>query len=107
MLSFVVIRGVLVAVAVVGIVVMGSALYWLAEGRPVTPREFRARVAESGLEVDWTTSGPRGGGGSVDTRCGSVDVAITDIDDQFWIRWDGRREPLTPDVVEALLSCAP
>ena len=93
----------LVAFAV--LVVAGSSVYWLAEGRPPTPDDFRRRVADAGLRVDWSNSGPRGGSGVVDTACGPVDVTITDMDDQLWIRWADRQAPATRETVDALVSC--
>ena len=94
------------AVAFVALIVAGSALYWLADGRGGTPDDFRERVSESGLNVDWSNSGPRGGSGSVDTSCGPVDVTLDEIDDELWIRWANTREVVTPETIDALLSCS-
>jgi hypothetical protein len=94
-------------VAVLAFLVFGSFLYWLGEGQPGSPDDFRRRVAEAGLSVAWSNSGPRGGSGVVQTTCGPVDVSVTDMDDQLWIRWDGQQDLLTPQSLEALLSCAP
>jgi hypothetical protein len=98
--------GVLVTVAIVALIVVGSMVYWLADGRVGTPDDFRQRVSDAGLNVDWSNSGPRGGSGSVDTSCGPVDVGIDEIDGELWIRWLGNREVVTPDTIDALRSCS-
>jgi hypothetical protein len=97
--------GVLVAVAIVALIVVGSIVYWLADDGVGTPDDFRQRVIEAGLNVDWSNSGPRGGSGSVDTTCGPVDVTIDEIDGELWIRWSDNREVVTPETIDALLSC--
>ena len=94
------------AVAIGAFIVTGSLVYWLAEGRGGTPDDFRQRVADAGLNVDWSNSGPRGGTGVVDRTCGPVDVAIDEIDDVLWIRWAENREVATPETIDALLSCS-
>ena len=68
--------------------------------------EFRQNVAETGLDVAWTTSGSRGGSGVVETSCGRTDVAIDDINDVLWIRWADNREPVGREVIDALLDCS-
>jgi hypothetical protein len=98
--------GVLVTVAIVALIVVGSMVYWLADGRVGTPDDFRQRVSDAGLNVDWSNSGPRGGSGSVDTSCGPVDVAIDEIDGELWIRWSDNREVVTPETIDALRSCS-
>ncbi|NNJ48699.1 MAG: hypothetical protein HKP18_12805 [Acidimicrobiia bacterium] len=95
------------AVAVVALLVIGSLAYWWADGSPGTPEDFRDRVSATGLQVAWSNSGPRGGSGLVETSCGSLEVSVDDIDDELWIRWSDNREPMTADVVDAVLSCAP
>jgi hypothetical protein len=64
-------------------------------------------VADVGLTVDWSNSGPRAGAGSVETSCGPVDVEIDEIDGVLWIRWEENREVATHDAIQALLSCSP
>ncbi len=98
-------RGLLIAAALVAVIVAGSAIYWLADGRPGSPGDFRDRVSESGLEVEWANSGPRGGTGSVATDCGSVEVTVDEIDGDLWIAWAGHRELATADTIEAITSC--
>lgn len=93
-------------VAAVALLLSGSLIYWVAEGRPGTPDDFRQRVSDAGLNVAWSNSGPRGGSGVVDTSCGSVDVSVSDIDDQLWLRWAERNEPATREAIDALLTCA-
>jgi hypothetical protein len=95
-----------VAVAIVALMVVGSLIYWMADGQGGTPDDFRQRVSETGLNVGWSNSGPRGGSGSVDTSCGPVDVAIDEIDGELWIRWAENREVATPETIDALLSCS-
>ena len=94
-------------VAIVALlIVVGSIVYWLADDRVGTPDDFRQQVSDTGLDVDWSNSGPRGGSGSVDTSCGSVDVTIDEIDGELWIRWSDNREVVTPETIDALLSCS-
>jgi len=99
-------RGALAVVAVVALLIVGSFIYWLGEGQPGTPDDLRRRVADAGLSVEWSNSGPRGGSGVVDTTCGPVDVTISELDDQLWIRWTDQQALLSDEVVDALLSCA-
>jgi hypothetical protein len=88
------------------IIVVGSIVYWLADGRVGTPDDFRQRVRDTGMNVEWSNSGPRGGSGSVDTSCGPVDVTIDEIDGQLWIRWSDDREVVTPETIDALRTCS-
>jgi len=97
---------VLVTAAIVALIVVGSMGYWLVDGGVGTPDDFRQRVDEAGVNVDWSTSGPRGGSGSLDTSCGPVEVAIDEIDGQLWIRWTDNREVVTPETIDALRSCS-
>jgi hypothetical protein len=89
----------------VGLIVAVSVIYWLADGRPGTPGDFRERVSRSGLEVDWANSGPRGGTGLVDTDCGVVEVTVDEIDGELWVRWAERRELATSETIDAITSC--
>lgn len=93
-------------VAAVALFISGSFVYWLTDGQPGTPDDFRQRVTDTGLNVAWSNSGPRGGSGVVDTACGPVDVTVSDIDDRLWLRWADRHEPATREVVAALHACA-
>jgi hypothetical protein len=97
---------VLVAVAIVALIVVGSIVYWRADDGVGTPDDFRQRVSDAGLNVDWSNSGPRGGSGSIDTTCGPVDVTIDEIEGELWIRWSDNREVVTPETTEALRSCS-
>ena len=99
-------KGAVALVATVALLISGSLVYWLGEGQPGTPDDFRRRVADAGLSVTWSNSGPRGGGGVVDTACGPVDVTVSDMDDQLWIRWADKHEPATREALDALLTCA-
>ena len=98
--------GFVVAVAIVVLIVVGSIVYWLADDGVGTPDDFRQRVSDAGLDVEWSNSGPRSGDGSVETTCGPVDVTVDDIDGELWIRWSDNREAATPETVDALLSCS-
>jgi hypothetical protein len=98
---------VLAAGVVVALLVIGSWAYWRADGGGGTPEDFRNQVSATGLQVEWSNSGPRGGSGFVDTSCGAIEVSIDEIDGQLWIRWSGNRERVTPKVLDALLACAP
>ena len=100
-------KGAVALVAILALLIAGSVVYWLAEGRPGTPDDFRRRVTDAGLTVAWSNSGPRGGSGVVDTACGPIDVTVNDMDDQLWIRWADRQEPATREAIDALLSCSP
>jgi hypothetical protein len=99
-------RGAIAAFAIAALIVVGSLIYWLADGRGGTSDDFRQRVADSGLSVVWSNSGPRGGSGSVETSCGPVAVTVDEIDDELWIRWAGHHGLATPETIAALLSCA-
>jgi len=88
------------------IVVVGSIVYWLADDGVGTPDDFRQRVSDAGLSVDWVNSGPRGGSGSIDTTCGPVDVTIDEIEGELWIRWSDNRGVVTPETIDALRSCS-
>lgn len=96
----------IVVIAAVAVVVAGSVVYWLADGQPRSPAAFRDAVAEQGLLVEWTSNGPRGGDGTVDTECGDRDVTVDEIEGALWVRWDGRRELVTPAVVEQIVTCS-
>jgi hypothetical protein len=96
----------IIATAILALLLLGSFAYWHGEGQPGTPNDFRDRVADAGLDVAWSNSGPRGGTGVVDTTCGPVEVTIDELDGQLWIRLTGEHEVLTTDVVDALLSCS-
>lgn len=96
----------LVAMAIVTFPIVGSAIYWLADGQPGSPDDFRRQVAEGGLDVAWSNTGPRGGSGIVDTTCGPVVVTISEVEDALWVRWDDQRAKLSRETVDALLSCA-
>ena len=97
--------GVLVAIAIAALIVLGSVIYWLADGGG-TPDNFRQRMSDTGLNVNWSNSDPRGSDGLVDTSYGPVDVAVDLIDDELWIRWADNREVATQATIEALLSCS-
>lgn len=96
----------LLAAAFVGLIFAGSVIFWFADGRPGTPEDFRDRVSETGLNVSWSTSGPRGGDGFAETDCGLIEVSIDDIDGKLWMSWAERREPATRENVSALVSCS-
>jgi hypothetical protein len=97
--------GAIVAVAVVALVVAGSVVFWYADGGG-SPEDFRQRVRDTGLDVEWSNSGPRGGSGSVDTDCGSTDVTIDEIDGELWVQWADKRDTVNPETIDALLSCS-
>ena len=101
-------RGLIAALAVVLIaagIVGGSWIYWNGEGRPGTPDEFRQRVAATGLVVEWTNTGPRGGDGSANRTCGPLDVSVAEIDGGLWLNWDDRRIELTLQSARAFRAC--
>ncbi len=95
-----------VAAAVVALAV-GSLLYWAGEGRPRSPAAFRELVAESGLVVDWSKNGPRGGDGVVVTDCGQRVVTVDEMDGELWVQWDNRRARVTPAVIDEIVRCEP
>jgi hypothetical protein len=91
--------------AVLAVIVIGSYVYWRGEGSPGTSEQFRDRVAEAGLEVDWDNNGPRGGDGSVDTDCGVVDITISELDGELWfVEPEGNRR-VTVESIDRLLAC--
>lgn len=102
-------RHTLLAAAVGALVVValavGSLLYWVGEGRPRSPAAFRELVAASGLVVEWSNNGPRGGEGVVTTDCGEQAVSVNELDGELWVQWDGRRAPIMPDVIDEIVRC--
>ena len=98
-------RVMLVIAAVLTALVIGSFLYWQAEGSSGTPEDFRLRVAATGLEVSWANVGPRGGAGVVRRSCGPVEVSVNEIDDALWVTvGDGRRR-LSAAAVGSIETC--
>ncbi len=92
----------LVAVAVL---VVGSLVYWVGEGQPRSPAAFRELVAASGLVVDWSDNGPRGGDGVVATDCGDRAVSVDELDGELWVTWGDRRAMVTPATIDAIGRC--
>lgn len=99
-------KAILAIGALLVVLLIGSFLYWQADGSVGTPEDFRRRVAASGLEVDWSNSGPRGGDGLATTQCGQVGVTVAEIDGVLWLTVSGLRRPLTGSVVESAEACA-
>lgn len=100
----------LVAVAFVGgiflLLVAANYAYWVGEGRPGTPEEFRDRVDDAGLDVIWLNNGSSGGDGTAVNECGDpVRVTINDLGGELWVTSDLGREPLTPEAVDRILQC--
>ncbi len=93
-----------VAIVVVGLAV-GSLLYWVGEGRPRSPEAFRELVAASGLEVEWSNNGSRGGDGVVATDCGERAVSVNELDGALWVQWGDQRFPITPAVIDKIVRC--
>ena len=87
------------------LIVLGSFLYWWADGGVGTPEEFQNRVQAQGLNVAWTNAGPRAGSGVVQTDCGPVAVTINDLDGDLWIGTGAEAEPLNQDSVQDLIAC--
>lgn len=102
-------RRTLLAAAVVAIAVtvlaVGSLLYWVGEGRPRSPEAFRKLVASSGLVVEWSNSGPRGGDGVVATDCGERAVSVNELDGALWVQWGDQRAPIMPAVIDEIVRC--
>jgi len=96
-----------VVFGLVALWLVGSWLYWVGDGRPGTPDEFRQRVEAVGLPIAWNNYGPRGGGGSVKTDCGETAVTINEIGDELLITSNADTSELTPDVVAKVLACSP
>ncbi len=95
-----------VIVAVVALLVLGNWIYWVADGRPGTPSEFRERVAATGLEVAWSNNGSRGGDGLVERACGPMTVSVVELDGQLTLLWEEQREALTVASAAAFQACA-
>lgn len=89
----------------VAILAVGTLLYWVVDGRPRSPAAFRELIAESGLVVEWSNNGPRGGNGIVATDCGEQEVSINELGGEFWVEWENQRAPITPGVVDQILRC--
>ncbi len=84
----------------------GNYAYWVGEGRPGTPAEFRDRVAATGLEVKWLNNGPSAGDGTTENECSDpVRVTVNDLGGELWLTSDLGREPLTADAIERLVEC--
>lgn len=96
-----------IVVAILLVIVVGSAVYWFADGSVGTPREFQTRVADTGLDVDWSNVGPRAGDGTVATDCGQVRVTVNDLDGELWLTVGDNRQRLSDSVVDDLTSCQP
>ncbi|NNE73580.1 MAG: hypothetical protein HKN26_07955 [Acidimicrobiales bacterium] len=99
---------VFIAAAVLAVLwLAGSFAYWVAEGRPGSPAEFRERVADTGLLVEWSNTGGRGGNGVVQTECGPVAIMISVFsdEDELWIV-EPFREEIADDTIATLLACA-
>lgn len=94
-----------VVVGVVAVLVVGSLLYWVGEGRPRSPEAFRELVATSGLVVEWSNNGSSGGDGVVTTDCGEQVVSVNELDGELWVQWNDQRAPVTPAVIDDLLLC--
>lgn len=96
-----------VIAATAALLIIGSLLYWVADGRPRTPEAFRELVAETGLIVDWSNNGPRGGDGVVATECGDQTVSVNELDGELWVHWGNDRSPLTPSLIDDIVQCDP
>ncbi len=94
-----------VLLAIVLVIFVGSLLYWIGEGRPGTPGDFRREVAESGLTVAWSNNGSRAGSGTVETTCGQIGVEISRTDEGIWLRWEENGEILAPSSIGMLIAC--
>jgi hypothetical protein len=93
-----------VLAAVIAVTAIGSYAYWRDEGSPGTPAQFRERVAEAGLVVDWEHSGPRGDG-SVSTDCGPVDITTKRPRRELWSIAPIGNERLAAESFRALIAC--
>jgi hypothetical protein len=91
--------------AVVAVIAIGSYAYWRGEGSPGTSAQFRERVAEAGLEVDWENNGPSGGDGSVETDCGAVDITISELDGELWFVEPDGNQRVNAESIDDLLAC--
>ena len=96
---------VIVVATVVVVLAVGSVLYWVGEGRPRSPAAFRELVATSGLIVEWSNNGPRGGDGVVATDCGERVVSVNELDGDLWVQWGDQRVPVTPAVIDGIVRC--
>ena len=95
-----------IAIAWAVVILAGSYFYWVAEGRPGTPQEFRDRVAEAGLDVRWLNNGPTAGQGTTLNECDApILVTVDDRQGELWVTSDLGREPLTPQAIERIVEC--
>ena len=90
---------------VVALLVVGSLLYWVGEGRPRSPAAFRELVAASGLVVEWSNNGPRGGDGVVAADCGEQVVSVNELDGELWVQWGEQRALITSVVIDRIVRC--
>lgn len=93
-----------VAIAVV-VLAVGSLLYWVGEDRPRSPAAFRELVAASGLVVEWSNNGPRGGDGVVATDCGERMVSVNELDGELWVQRGDQRALVMPAVIDEIVRC--
>ena len=84
---------------------VGTLAYWAGDGRPRTPAAFQELVATSGLVVEWSNNGPRGGDGVVATDCGERAVSVNELDGELWVQWDDQRALITPAAIDHILRC--
>jgi hypothetical protein len=101
--ALVIVAAILAVPAVIGV---GSYVYWRADGSVGTPQNFTDRVAEAGLDVEWSNAGPRAGDGVVRTDCGPVEVTVNDLDGALWLTTPDQQRRLTASTIEELISCA-
>ncbi len=95
-----------IVVSGVLLVAAGNYAYWVGEGRPGTPQEFRDRVAANGLEVNWLNNGASAGDGTTKNDCGDpVLVTVNDLGGELWLSSDLGREPLTAEAIDRLVAC--
>jgi len=95
-----------VAGVVAALLLVGSVIYWIGEGRPGSADAFRERVEANGLLVEWENNGPTGGSGFVETNCGLARVDVSEFDDVLTVSWDLGSDKLTPEVVRRIVSCS-
>lgn len=98
-------RSFVVPLVVIALLVLGSFIYWVGEGRPRSPAAFRELVADTGLVIDWTNNGSRGGDGTAQTDCGVVDVTVSELDGELWLFVEDQRAPITEASIDELLAC--
>ena len=82
----------------------GGSVYWQQEGGG-SPADFRESVASTGLEVDWSENGSKGGSGAVMTECGKREVSVSLRSGQLWVTVASDEFELDEETANLVVAC--